>query len=178
MGYRTPLTLLVALICAEFASADPQTEQVRKLAAENSAAYASENYARLVDLTYPKLIELIGGRDRMIEMLRQGTEDLKARGSKILGAAVSEPKEIVMAGDRQFAIVPEVVRVQGPEGTLRSNSFLIAVSENRGKTWTFIDGAGLHNTPGKERETLAQIVPGFPSQLALPAWESPVLESK
>jgi hypothetical protein len=70
------------------------------------------------------------------------------------------------------------VRVQVPEGILRSNGFLIAVSDDRGKTWTFIDGAGLHKTSRNERETLAQIVPGFPAQLSLPAWEPPVLEPK
>jgi hypothetical protein len=178
MTYRTLVSLVAITVCAQLASADPQTQRIRTIAAENSAALTSGNYARLVDLTYPKLVEMIGGRDKMIEMLRSGTEDMKAHGSAILGAEIAEPPEIVTAGDKQFAIVREIVRVQVPEGTLRSNGFLIAVSEDRGKTWTFIDGAGLHKTPGKERETLAQILPGFPAQLSLPAWEPPMLEPK
>jgi hypothetical protein len=178
MTFRTLVGLVAITVCAQLASADPQTQRIRTIATENSAALTSGNYARLVDLTYPKLVEMIGGRDKMIEVLRSGTEDMKAHGSAILGAEVAEPPEIVTAGDKQFAIVREIVRVQVPEGTLRSNGFLIAVSEDRGKTWTFIDGAGLHKTPGKERETLAQILPGFPSQLSLPAWEPPVLEPK
>jgi hypothetical protein len=169
--------LLAITFSAPLTSADQQTDQIRKAAAENSAAYTSGNYSRLVDLTYPKLVEMIGGRDQMIEMLRSGTEEMKAHGSAILGVEVSDPKEVVAAGDKRFAIVPEIVRIRIETGTLRSHGFLIAISEDRGKTWTFIDGAGLHRTPGRERQALEQIVPGFPSQLSLPPWEPPVLES-
>src|SRR5204862_5262728 len=158
MKYRTSIALIAVAICAQFANADPQREQIRKLAAENSAALTSGNYARLVELTYPKIVEMIGGRDKMIETLRRGSEDMKAHGSAILGAEVSEPKEVVTVGDRQFAILPMTVRVRVPDGTLRSTGFLIAVSEDHGKTWTFIDGAGL-------KEKLAQVLPEFPPQL-------------
>ena len=177
MTYRTSLILIAIAVCAQLASADPQTERVRALAAENSAALSSGNYARLVELTYPKIVEMIGGRDKMIETLRRGSEDMKAHGSAILGAEVSEPKEVVTANDRQFAIVPMTVRVQVPDGTLHSKGFLIAVSDH-GKTWTFIDGAGFMREPGKEKEKLAQVLPDFPPQLSLPSREQPVLEPK
>jgi hypothetical protein len=178
MTYHRSLTLIAIAVCAQLASAGPQTERIRKLAAENSAALSSGNYTRLVELTYPKVVEMIGGRDKMIETLRRGSEDMKAHGSAILGAEVSEPKEVVTSGEKQFAIVPMVLRVQVPDGTLRSKGFLIAVSEDRGKTWTFIDGAGIIKEPGKEREKLAQVLPDFPAQLSLPAREQPVLEPK
>ena len=178
MTYRTLLTLLAIAACTQFASADPQTLRVRELAAENSAARASGNYGRLVDLTYPKVVEMVGGRDKMIETLRRGSEDMKAHGTAILGADVSEPKEVVTSGNKQFAVVPMTVRVQVPDGTLRSKGFLIAVSEDHGKTWVFIDGAGITKELGKEREKLAQVLPDFPTQLSLPAREQPVLEPK
>jgi hypothetical protein len=178
MKHRISLILIAVAFCGRLANADPQTERIRKLATENSAALTSGNYPRLVELTYPKVVEMLGGRDKMLETLRRGSEDMKAHGSAILGAEVSEPEKVVTAGDKQFAIVPMTVRVQMPNGTLRSKGFLIAVSEDRGKTWTFIDGAGLVREPGKEKEKLAQILPDFPPQLSLPAREQPVLEPK
>ncbi len=159
-------------------TADSRTKRIRALAAESSAALTSGNYARVADFTYPKIIEMMGGRDKMIETTRQITEDMKAHGAAILSVEVSEPEGIVTANDKLFAVVPEVVRVQVPKGTLRSNGFLIAVSEDAGKNWSFIDGAALHEKPGQERETLAQILPDFPAQLSLPKWEPPVLEPK
>lgn len=178
MKYHTSITLVAVVVCAQLANADPQTERIRTLAAGNSAALSSKNYARLLDLTYPKVVEMVGGRDKMIETLRRGSEEMKAHGSAILGAEVSEPNEVVSAGDKKFAIVPMTVRVQVPDGTLRSKGFLIAVSEDRGKTWTFIDRAGLVREPGKEKDKLARVLPDFPPQLSLPARTQPVLEPK
>ena len=166
------------VLSTQLVRGDAQTQQIRTLAEENSLALISGNYARLVDLAYPKVVELVGGRDKMIEALRTSSEDMKANGSKILGAELSEPKEVVPAGDKRFAIVPMTVRLQVPTGALRSKGFLIAVSEDRGKTWTFVDSAGLVSEPGKEREKLAQILPDFPSQLKLPAREEPIWEPR
>jgi len=69
MTYRTSLAFIAIAVSAQVASADPQTERIRKLAAENSAALTSGNYARLVELTYPKVVEMIGGRDKMIDTM-------------------------------------------------------------------------------------------------------------
>jgi len=168
----------LSVVCAFFclvaynAAADPQTERIRQAAKENSTAFATANYDRLVDLTYPKVVELLGGREKMIELLRRGAEDMKSHGSSILGADIAEPKEVITAGDKRFAIVPMIVHVKVPEGTLRTNGFLLAVSTDQGKAWTFIDGAGL------TREKLTQVFPDFPSEVSLPAPERPVLEPK
>ena len=76
MTHRISLAVAAIAVCAQFANADPQTERIRNLAAENSAALTAENYPRLVELTYPKVVEMIGGRDKMIETLRRGSEDM------------------------------------------------------------------------------------------------------
>ena len=68
-------------------------------------------------------------------------------------------------------------RMQVPEAHCTSKVFS-SRSEDRGKTWTFIDGAGLVREPGNEREKLAQVLPDFPPQLSLPTPEQPVLEPK
>ena len=172
MKYQLLLVLAFSCLVAYHAAADPQTERIRQAAKENSTAFTTANYDRLVDLTYPKVVELLGGREKMIELLRRGAEDMKSHGSSILGADIAEPKEVITAGDKRFAIVPMIVHVKVPEGTLRTNGFLLAVSTDQGKAWTFIDGAGL------TREKLTQVFPDFPSEVSLPAPERPVLEPK
>ena len=116
---------------------------------------------------------MAGGRDKVIEALRRESENLKAHGGAVLGAEVSEPSKVVTVGDKQFAIVPMVMRVQGPKGSLRANGFLIGISSDRRSTWTFIDGTQV------TKEKLAQLVPDFPTQLSLPTPpEHPVVEVK
>jgi hypothetical protein len=145
-----PLAVVVFALSTELAKADSQTERIRKAAKEKSAALAAGNYGRVVDSTYPKLVEMIGGRDKMIETLRHGAEEMKAHGSAIIDTDIREPEKVVTAGDKQFAIVPTRVTVKqplaDPHGGLppfqpigHAKGFLIAISADSGNTWTFID---------------------------------------
>jgi hypothetical protein len=172
MKHHLSLVFVLSCLVAHNAAADPQTEQIRQAAKENSSAFTGGNYNRLVDLTYPRVVELLGGREKMIEALRHGTQDMKSRGSEIVAADVAEPKEVFTAEDKRFAVVPMTLHIKVPQGLLRLNGFLLAVSTDQGKTWTFIDGAGL------TREKLLQVFPDFPSELTVPERQPPVLEPK
>jgi hypothetical protein len=157
--------------------AESPPDRVRRFAKARADAFVSENYARLADLTYPKFYEMFGGRDKEIGSLRSDREYLKTHGGVKVGAEVGEFKRVISAGNKQFAIVPVIVRIEVPEGVLRSQIFFIAISEDSGKTWTFINSSALHDAaPGKERETLTRLIPGFPPQLSLPLWKPRVLE--
>lgn len=170
---------VIALAClVQTAAADPQTRQIRRLAVESNDALVSGNYSRVVELTYSKVVQMVGGRAKMIEMLQRDAEQMKASGSAILGAEMGEPGDVVDAGHKRFSIVPMTVRVRVPQGTLWTKSFLVAVSENDGTTWQFLDGAGLVKDPAKTKERLMQVLPDFPATLALPARDVPQLEPR
>jgi hypothetical protein len=148
-----------------------QTQRIRELAEENSAALAAGNYGRVADLTYAKVVEIAGGREKVIDALRHGSVGLKAHGGAILPSEVNEPNEIVTVADKEFAIVPYTMRIKATNRTLYAKCFLIAVSSNGGHTWTFIDG-------GPTKQELTQLLPDFPPKLSLPTCEEPVLDQK
>src|SRR5262249_31620085 len=81
-----------------------KAKRIRKLANENSAALAGGNYAHVVDLMYPALVEMAGDRGKMIDALRG--DGAKGNGNIITTIEVSEPKEVVIVGKNEFAIVP------------------------------------------------------------------------
>ena len=83
---------------------------------------------------------------------------------------MSAPKEVATSAKKQFAIVPVAIRLDVLECRLRIKSFLIAISSDRGRTWTFIDGEILDGA-NITRQQLTEIVPGFPAQLSLPVIE-------
>jgi hypothetical protein len=154
-----------------------QAKRIRKLAEESSAALANRDYARVVDLMYPTLVEIAGGRNKMIHLLREDSENGKENGNGILTIEVNEPKELVTAGKKQFAIVPVTMRADVPEVSVRTKSFYIAISSDRGRTWAFIDGLFIDG--GKfTRRDLTNIVPGFPAQLSLPVIEERVFQAR
>ena len=83
---------------------------------------------------------------------------------------VEAPVEVLTGGPHLFAVVPDTLKFTIPGGTLTQKSFLLAVSEDQGKTWTFIDGAGLVKI--KVRDML----PNFPKDAKLPEKQPPVIE--
>jgi hypothetical protein len=148
-----------------------QAQQIRELAEEYSAAFAIGNYERVADLTYSKVLEIAGGREKVIDALRQGSAGINAHGDVILPSEVNEPNEIVTVADKEFAILPYTMRMKAANRTLHTKCFLIAISSDDGRTWTFIDG-------GPTRQDLTQLVPDFPAKLPLPTCKQPVLGLK
>ncbi len=159
-------------MCCSSALADPETSLIRKSAEESSAALITGDYGRVCDFTYPKVLETIGGRDKGIETLQSRADAMKLDGVALLAADISEPEEIIASGDKQFAIVPMRISFKSPKGTVRWKGFLIAISADHGRSWTFVDGSEL------TKEEVAQILPNFPPQLSLPAPQQPVIEPK
>ena len=93
------------------------TERIRKFAEENIAAEIAGDYSRMVDLRYPNIVELSGGREKVMNLLRQERKDLLAKGIAIAGAEASEPTQVATGRDKEFAIVPVTLRLKGPKGT-------------------------------------------------------------
>jgi hypothetical protein len=152
-------------LCCCSVFADQQTAFVRQAAEQSSAALVKGDYGRVCDFSYRKVLEMIGGRDKGIETLRRRAEAMKSDGVTLLGADISEPKEIIATRGKRFAIVPMQVMFKSPKGIVRSKGFLIAISGDHGRTWTFVDGTNM------TKENLAQLLPELPSDVPLPSRE-------
>ena len=122
---------------------------------------------KFIGFMYPKMIELAGSREKMLAMLKSTEDDFKKQGVKIESVEVGEPSVPVVAGGKQFSVVPQTMRMTFPTAKLEASSYLLAVSADGGKTWTFIDGAGV--TP----DTLKMVLPDFPAELRLPEKKQP-----
>lgn len=97
---------------------------------------------------------------------------------KILEAESGDPGDIVTSGDNRFSVVPTTIRMQVQAKTVRVTGFLLAISEDAGKHWTFLDGEGLYQggaDPNKKAKTYGL---DLPNELTLPAHEQPVVESE
>ncbi len=140
---------------------------VRDQAEKCSTAFIEGDYETFTDLTHRELVRKAGGRDEMIAQLRANAEELSKR-FKVLAVEVGVPEEIAEAGADLVAIVPTVTRMDLPgisEQTHRS--FLIGVSDDKGRTWTFLEGSGY------DEKSIRKVLPDFPETLELPKIEMP-----
>ena len=93
---------------------------------------------------------------------------IKGKGYSLTKYEVSEPGDFHTEGDNTFVVVPATMEMKFSAGKIRSKTFLLGISSDKGKSWTFLDGTGLHN-----KEFRDQVVPKMPVKLKLPERSKP-----
>lgn len=152
---------------------DKVAEACAEQARETGKALLKGDYETLLDRTHPRLIELAGGRETMLRTLREAMKKIEGEGFAFQTVDVGEPKRFGKAGDDRIAIVPMtvVMTTKKPEaGTITTKGYLLGVSGDDGKTWTFIDGAKL------DAKNVKLFLPKFPDDFTLPEKPTPTFE--
>lgn len=164
---------LAVSTCLTFAAEQPTlSARVKKLATDMVDATIRGDFAKVVDHTFPPFVSEVGGRKALIEMVEKGTAEMKAHGFVIKDIKIGEPGDVVVDGDRTYVVVPTVTDIAFPKGILRAKSFLLGISPDEGKSWTFTDGAGL-----QDEKFRARCFANLPKKLKLPEKTKPELIS-
>ena len=169
---RWHIGLALVLLCSSLVhAADEATirKAVKAKVEELNSALLREDFAKVVSLTYPKLVKLAGGSKTLIESMEVGTKSMKEKGISITSVETVAPSSLVKAGTELYTVVPFMMKMAIPEGTMRVKSFVIGVSSDQAKTWTFVNG-------DIEAEALKQVLPDLPKELKLPQKQKPEIE--
>lgn len=137
------VSLLPAAAGAQEQLGEAAAKRLQAQAEESGRAFIKGDFGRLADYTLPKLVELIGGREKMIEVVRKDVEEMKAAGFEPLAYVPSAPTQVFREGGRTYAVVPLKFRMRTPDSIMVSDSFMVGVSNDGGQNWTFIGGSGI-----------------------------------
>lgn len=137
-------------------------------AQEVNDAFGRRDFARMVDLTYPKLVEAAGGRDKMISGLASGVKEMEAEGVTVLSSMTGPPRQIIEISGSIYAVLPTTLKVKAKDGIFQTESSMIGISSDQGTNWTFIDAGG------KDRTQLKSLLPDAAEKLTLPPEREPV----
>jgi len=144
------------------------TTLVKKQATRFAKASFNGDYKTVIDLTYPKLVEYSGGRDTMQKLISSRIEGLKKQGVIAFDGYVDSPGKIHDAGGQLHCIIPEVITMKVFNGRYVNRTYLLAISDNNGKNWTFMD-------VGKMPLSLLQrLVPKYNLDLNIPTAGKPM----
>jgi len=150
-------------------SSEDKPEIVAKRKAQEVAqATVKGEFGKLADLTYPKVVEEMGGRDRMIAVLKNSLEGMNKKGYEFRSAKVGKTAQVVAGGENLFAVVPFDMEMKVPGGSLAIKSFMLGISPDKGKTWSFINGDKAQDS------NVRKMLPNLPAELKLPKKEQPV----
>lgn len=126
-----------------------------------------KDYSSFVKYTYPAIITMAGGKDKLLSGLKTAMKNMEAQGYTITKVEIGEPSAMVKKDKEWQCTVPEILELKTKDGRLVTKSTLIAVSKDNGKNWYFID------TQGKNISTLKEQLPNLSSALVIPAKEQP-----
>src|SRR6266446_6322861 len=137
-------------------------------AKEMNDAFARKDYGRFADLTYPKVIEMAGGRDQMLKGITQQLKEMEVEGVVPLSSTTGSPTQFLHDSGSIYAVLPMTVKAKAKDGIFQSEGSMIGVSSDGGTNWTFIDSSG------KDHRELKTLLPNVVDRLNLPAEKPPV----
>ncbi|MDB5139140.1 MAG: hypothetical protein JWR12_1056 [Mucilaginibacter sp.] len=112
-----------------------QHSQIKKQAEEYSEAMIKHDYNRWIYLMYPKELTITGGRDSFLNIQRRIE---KSGTAKIKAIIVGHEGNIVREGKRLFCMLNDTLYMTGAFN-IKGHVDMIALSEDNGKRWYFID---------------------------------------
>ena len=145
-------------------------EKLKLQAQELADAIIKGDYARAADLTYPKLVRLMGGRTKFIAAFEREMRETTSEQFRLSSITVGEPLDIVNVNRQYYAIVPQTMRIKVPEGMLVGDAFMFGISSDGGQNWTFIDSGKASN-----KEQLRMLIGPAADQLRMMEVKRPVL---
>jgi hypothetical protein len=186
MTFKTLLVTLSALLVLQFgcgrqntsptgsstSSSERRYPKLKTQADQFNQASLTGDDDRVVELTYPKLIDLMGGREEFLANADAIRSEMESQQLRVLSATAEDPKEIIEVNNKIYAIVPVSMRMKAQEGVMVGRSFMIGVSEDRGENWRFVSaGSGQ-----LDAEQLKLLFPDAADKLQIPEDEEPALE--
>lgn len=150
------------------------TKAVLKTAAQHmGSALVNKEYATFVKSTYPKVLaNMQGGLEKMATDLKLQVEGMEKNNNKIIAAWPGEPTAIIDTAGEWQATIPQKMTMELDNGNLTTETTLIAISPDKGKTWYFVDAAD------RDINAVRTMFPNFSSKLVLEKSPEPVFEIK
>ena len=166
-------SVVVVLLSSAACAADGDPERAAKEQARAACdAVVRGDLDKFATWTHPKLVEAMGGRERLLGVLKAGQKQMTERGIRLLSATVLSQIELAQGGDEWFAVVPYELEMGIPDGRALQRTWLLGISADQGKSWTFVDGGKL------DAGSVRRMFPHFPAKLPLPARQQPKIEKK
>ncbi len=153
-------------------SADPEEVQA-DIQRMHEAIYGEElDVEALLELTYPPIIQSLGGHEKARTALSDGLREIRSSGIEVEVLEFPADPQFIPGTTRDFVIVPTRTVFRSGDRRVESGNFEFGVRINGQRRWTYVEGSRL--TP----EVMAQLFPEFPPHVKLPeTYRRPIEES-
>lgn len=159
------LTMLLIFISSiSFA----QTKEELKGYALRDAKLTSEatlnmDFETVLKHTYPKIIEVMGGKEKALELIKTAFDGMKAQGMVFEKAEVKQVSSVVFEEKQYRCYIEGYNQIKMGDMRIKSKSFLLGIYDEIDKIWYFLEAEKLKN-----KELTNMILPNFITSLEIP----------
>ncbi len=142
---------------SNFSHAKIIKEQAEKMA----QTLLKKDYVNFQKYTYPKVIELMGGKEKAIKQIEKGINEFELQGITLSKFTIGEPSNVILIKNELQCTVPQTLEMKLPNGKLIAESTLIAISMDKGLNWYFLDTSTI------DIQTLRKAFPNLSNELVI-----------
>ena len=172
-------TFLMYMFCVAWGHSQPKlpaestslTARMQEQANTMGQAFLKGDYQTFAKYTYPALLRAMGGASRMAATLTQTINDMQAKGMSFNSVVVDSPTKIVKSSNELQCTLQQHTTVKLPNGRAVATSTLIAISEDNGQNWFFVD------TSNKDASAMRKALPNLSTAIIIPPQQKPVFYS-
>lgn len=168
MPFFKTINIILFLSLLSFYTFAQDTVFLKKQAKRFAVATFNGDHQTIIALTYPGLVKLSGGPEQMQKLITEKIESLKKQGVMKFDGSIGSPGSFYKAGDQIHCLLPETLVLKTFNGRYIGRSYLLAVSNDKGKSWTFLD---VGNMPA---DVLHRLLPNYNEDLVIPASGKPM----
>ncbi|WP_052172467.1 hypothetical protein [Psychroserpens jangbogonensis] len=144
MKNRINAFLFIALL--SFSLGHSQTKEgALRDAKTTSKATLDQDFKTVLKHTLPKVVELMGGQEQAIPMLKKTFDDLNSQGFVFEKADILNVSEIVFEQDQHRCIVEGYNVMKMNDKRIKSKSYLLGIYNSEAQYWCFIEAKQLKN---------------------------------
>jgi hypothetical protein len=164
------LLWLVSLVLFSFASnAQNLSTTIKVQGMDMATAFMKNDFNTFVKYMHPNIITFAGGKGQMKSKMDSANAVMKQFNVKFKRYWIGDPSEIIKHKNQLQAVLPQSTTLITPLGELTAETSMIVVSNDKGKSWWFID------TNVYKADKLKNILPDLSPKLVIPPQKKPKL---
>ena len=144
------ILFLNLMITSTFSFAQTESENLNVQIKEMKGYLLDGDYENYANYMYPKVLEIMGGKKNMVVVTENGINNMKAGGLSILNLRYKNSSKFFKKENELQCSLTQVTVMQTPNGKMEKENAFIAISNDNGENWTFI------NTDNKDKETVLE----------------------
>lgn len=161
------LVVLCGQFCAVQAQDAKMVETVKGLTRKMIEATVEGNYRVVLDMTHPKVLEMMGGKEVALAEVEKIMKTIKQQGFKFQLKDIGTPT-LAKGGNNLYSVTPSSMVMTGQGKKITVKSAIIGQSTDGGANWKFI------NMDDKGEKGVRMILPELPKEMVIPKQEQKV----